>query len=545
MNQTYSNSRLYEIANKNYTKLLQYCNLLYNEGYWDAPERILKQTIYEVLDLYVQAILVRLAIYDNAMDEEERNFIRTIPSSNALQIKMDEDISPEILYQTKHIVDSPPILIQLCGLRDFEKKSNIASVFFDSLLNILLAMSYLDGEKDGYLVPFIGEYYRKVRVFINSSTNNSNVESSLLTNQFFTNRVGNQSETLLKSKDECCISDQTEEDWRKYFETILRNKEKRNHSKLNEQEDRFPFDEESLDNKENNLEISNEKDHNLLEEIRTENSTRNLQGLLDELNGLIGLYNVKSEINSLINLIKVRKLREKYNMPFMDMSYHMVFTGNPGTGKTTVARLIAKIYKELGLLSDGVFVETDRSGLVAGYVGQTAIKVKEIVEKAIGGVLFIDEAYSLSNTMGTNDFGAEAIDTLVKLMEDHRDNLVVIVAGYNQEMQDFLKSNTGLISRFNKFIEFPDYSLDELLDILKGNAKKNSIALDEAAVHILRDDISKMSEDKLKEFGNARGIRNVFEKIVVNQANRIVTYENPTMEQLQEVKVEDVINIIS
>ena len=253
----------------------------------------------------------------------------------------------------------------------------------------------------------------------------------------------------------------------------------------------------------------------------------------------MGLNEVKTEIRSLVNLIKVRKMREKYCLPEIEMSYHMVFTGNPGTGKTTLARLVGKIYKELGILTHGEMTETDRSGLVAGYVGQTALKVKEVVEKAVGGVLFIDEAYALASN-GSNDFGGEAIDTLVKLMEDHRDNLVVIVAGYTEEMKRFLKSNTGLVSRFNRFIHFPDYSTQELVDILSGMAKKAGLKLEEGLEEHIAGYLDSMEEKERNEFGNARGIRNLFETMVVNQANRLVTMADCSVEQLTLIKAEDV-----
>ena len=217
------------------------------------------------------------------------------------------------------------------------------------------------------------------------------------------------------------------------------------------------------------------------------------------------------------------------------MSYHMVFTGSPGTGKTTVARLIGEIYRELGILSRGTMTETDRSGLVAGYVGQTALKVREVVDRAKGGVLFIDEAYTLCTAQGGNDFGGEAIDTLVKLMEDYREDLVVIVAGYTREMEQFLKSNTGLISRFNKFIEFLDYGDSELLEILGKMAGKAGFTLDKGAREAVERYLEAMDEGRRREFGNARGIRNLFEKMVSAQADRVIGYERPTKEQLSEL----------
>ncbi|MBR1743628.1 MAG: AAA family ATPase, partial [Lachnospiraceae bacterium] len=215
-------------------------------------------------------------------------------------------------------------------------------------------------------------------------------------------------------------------------------------------------------------------------------------------------------------------------------------TGSPGTGKTTVARLVAKIYKELGILSEGNLIETDRSGLVAGYVGQTAIKVHEIVEQAIGGILFIDEAYSLVNPDVPNDFGMEAVDTLVKLMEDHRDNLVIIVAGYTEEMKRFLKSNTGLISRFNKFIDFPDYSTEELVEIMESMAEDAELTLDEGAKAAVLEMLNRKEAAEWEAFGNARGIRNLFEKLVMHQANRLVQMEDPSKEDLALILREDV-----
>jgi len=198
------------------------------------------------------------------------------------------------------------------------------------------------------------------------------------------------------------------------------------------------------------------------EETEEELPVENIDDLKAELNGLIGLNGIKKEVNNLINMVSVHKMRKEHGLKSVDMSLHMVFSGNPGTGKTTIARMMARIYRSLGVLSKGQLVEVDRSGLVAGYVGQTAQKTSKVIESALGGVLFIDEAYSLTSK-SENDFGSEAIDTLLKAMEDNREDLVVIVAGYDGLMDEFIHSNPGLESRFNRYLHFDDYTIDEML----------------------------------------------------------------------------------
>lgn len=269
-----------------------------------------------------------------------------------------------------------------------------------------------------------------------------------------------------------------------------------------------------------------------------EEETETIEQLKEELNGYIGLEAIKKEVNNLINMVTVHKMRKEHNLPTVDMSLHMVFSGNPGTGKTMIARLMARIYKCLGILSKGQLVEVDRSGLVAGYVGQTATKTTEVIQKALGGVLFIDEAYAL-NSSSENDFGQEAIDTLLKAMEDNRDDLVVIVAGYDGLMDRFIHSNPGLESRFNRYLHFDDYTLDEMLAIFEMQCKKGCYELDEAAKEAVKAQIDKENTSSIS-FGNARGIRNIFERVLVAQANRLAAMENVTREDLLRITAEDV-----
>ncbi len=263
-----------------------------------------------------------------------------------------------------------------------------------------------------------------------------------------------------------------------------------------------------------------------------------LEEALSRLNKLEGLNLVKSQVCNWIDQIKVFKMRKERGMSVPEMSYHLVFTGNPGTGKTTVARLMAQIYCALGILSEGHLVEVDRSDLVAGYVGQTAIKTREILKKAYGGVLFIDEAYSLAKGGGT-DFGQEAIDTILKEMEDRRDNLVVIVAGYDNLMQDFIESNPGLRSRFKNFIQFTDYTGKELYNIFLGMCNKSQYAVTSAAREMLLTYFNDLYAKRDKNFGNGRDVRNIFENIVTRQSKRVAKLSNPTNEEITTIDIPD------
>lgn len=264
-----------------------------------------------------------------------------------------------------------------------------------------------------------------------------------------------------------------------------------------------------------------------------------LDQVLAELDALCGLERVKKDVKSLINLVKVQKLRQEQGLPVSPMSLHLVFLGNPGTGKTTVARLLARIYHAIGILSKGQLVEVDRSGLVAGFVGQTAIKTQEAVQKALGGVLFIDEAYALVNQENGNDFGREAIEVLLKNMEDHRDDLIVIAAGYSGLMEKFIHSNPGLESRFNKYFYFEDYTGPQLMEIFQSMCQKNGYVLSPEAAQWAEQDFLSLYEGRDENFGNARDVRNLFEKAVSRQSDRVAQLESPTREQLMELRVED------
>ena len=283
------------------------------------------------------------------------------------------------------------------------------------------------------------------------------------------------------------------------------------------------------------------KEQSVERKLRDSNdSLASLESALNELGSLIGLESVKREVRKLVNLIQVSQMRERAGLKLASTSLHLVFAGAPGTGKTTVARLIGAIYKALGLLKKGHLVEVDRSGLVGGYVGHTAIKTKEVIESALGGVLFIDEAYSLAS-QSDNDFGGEAIETLLKYMEDYRDQLVVIAAGYSEEMEEFLASNPGLDSRFKTKINFENYSVTELTEIFENLVIENDYHVTEGAIQVIRDIFDAVKDDE--KFANGRTVRNLFEQLLMIHADRVADFLNPTISDLKNITVDDVVEL--
>lgn len=274
-------------------------------------------------------------------------------------------------------------------------------------------------------------------------------------------------------------------------------------------------------------------------ENEIETDTRSLEELLDELNHLIGLDNVKEQVNNLISYQIIQKKRRERGLHCVKNTLHMAFIGNPGTGKTTVARIVGHIYKQIGLLSKGHFIEVSRTDLIAGYQGQTALKVKKVIERAKGGVLFIDEAYSITENDHSDSYGRECLTELTKALEDYRDDLVVIVAGYTEPMKLFFKSNPGLKSRFNTFIEFKDYTAKELIDILVLLCEQNDYVLSGRLKDEIQDYFNSRLENHDEYFANARLARNVYDDLVMNHARRVISINDPTDNDLSILLPED------
>mgnify|MGYP001056798312 FL=1 len=269
-----------------------------------------------------------------------------------------------------------------------------------------------------------------------------------------------------------------------------------------------------------------------------------LSELIDNLNNLVGLNKVKEKVNALIAYQKIQQLRKNRGLLIPENTLHLAFTGNPGTGKTTVARIVGQIYKQLGLLSKGHFLEVSRTDLIAGYQGQTALKVKEVMKRSKGGVLFIDEAYSITENDSTDSYGRECITELTKALEDYRNDLVVIVAGYTEPMKHFFQSNPGLKSRFNTFIEFDDYNEIELEGILVSLCRNNDYLICDETMEMIQDYFQKIISHKDEQFSNGRFVRNLFEDMIMNHAKRVSNIDHPTINDLKTIQTVDVLSLL-
>jgi stage V sporulation protein K len=570
----------------NYKKIYEYCSKLASDGLYDQVENVTHEDWHLTLDRYVQSVLISLADSVSSILSSEQEYIENITETDPLNIS-ETGITEEIYKYAEKVASLPPVMLELAGLHDNMYGGSMTLYFLDSLLNILSSMAMLSDSFDHDLNERIRKYAESIESFVFIDDSGSRLMDMLLEKKLSEKDLSDHVKELIRFKEDkndrtgktvvsgsrtAGASDKEKADpvssdnisGKKNGDKEQKDLLKKKEIKTEDQEkDKDP----DIHNRENDAEgyegsHQNEEDKFLSEEelakkeflkvkLRIQEREKAERADLDrrvnkaskELFEMVGLDEVKEEIKSLVNLIKIRNMRKRYDLPLMDMTYHMVFTGGPGTGKTTVARIVGNIFKELGILSKGTMIETDRSRLVAGYVGQTAINVRETVEKALGGVLFIDEAYALVNHDVQNDFGGEAIDTLVKMMEDHRDDLVVIAAGYTDEMKEFLNSNTGLKSRFNKFIEFEDYDSSELLKILDVMAMKAGMKFDEAAHRDMELKFTGMTANDIREFGNARGVRNLFEKAVMNQANRLVTLSGPDKDELSTITLKDTMNI--
>ena len=473
------NEEAFKEGKEGYLILEKTCKAISNNGVWRKNGA---RDILLFLDMYVQTLLIQLAALDSSTLDTLREFIIRLPSKDILQVaSLSQEEMINVGYKHRSFSEGVPLLLKCCVAIDDKDGTQYAQDFMEGLHKLLYAAAAMDGHSDGKELQFITSYLGVL-------------------NRFLLARASS-----------------------KYVTPFTENREKGTHRIIANDVNKKNSALENL----SSVEASNEGSQDDVEST--------LEELLKDLDALIGLADVKREVHALVNLIKVRKLRSDFGLKNMDMSFHMVFTGNPGTGKTTVARKIAAILKKLGLLSKGQLIETDRSGLVAGYVGQTSGKVAEVVNSALGGVLFIDEAYSLADKQG-NSYNSEAIATLIQAMENHRDDLVVIFAGYTKEMQAFLDSNSGIVSRIGYTLEFEDYTKEELAQIFINMMKKAGFTVEKDALNKVKDLVDEYKNSK--NFGNARFIRNIYEKSVIKHATN--TKNKKDKKSLTTITKEDI-----
>jgi stage V sporulation protein K len=446
---------------------------------------------------YIGALASQLVLLDGRVSEAEVVAIRELFSSSRTLSRVAIE---QAARGTPQLLSSVPSFLKTAVRYDHDNQSNYAAYITANIVLQCAVLIAVDGEIDQVERVVVGRYAQKLTAFVQTAgPQHPGALQPILSLQASTGMFENA----------------TIESWA----SILGDFESRYFTSHTSSESKKSIEEESeLDNR----------------------PSSELDGLLTDLHSLTGLATVKAVIASLVNFIRVRRLREQHGLAVPARSLHLVFTGNPGTGKTTVARLIAQIYRALGLLAQGHLIETDRAGLVAGYVGQTALKTQDVVQRALGGVLFIDEAYSLTAGRGEGDFGNESIDTLLKLMEDHRDNLVVIVAGYPGKMKEFLDSNPGLQSRFNTFLQFDDYSVEELHRMFLQLAQRSEYKLTEEASAKVRRLLEFEHGQRGVSFGNGRLVRNIFEQTVARHADRVALLSSASASDLSTLDGLDV-----
>lgn len=507
-------------------------SLTYDNDDYHVPVYNLLGKSYQTLEKYRES----LSAYNHSIDKLWENpeawegkALVLLDLCNYKDAKSSAEVALELISdKNDSILANFAYAYSLCMLGEYEQAFSPISEFIDASYD--LSQSELDDESNKAIALIYYMQYLSLK-----GTNSLDAESAIANATSYYKDIENTEEgNELKSA------------FNSYF-----TQKSTPHSLTAEKDgyglyknDEEIIDRKIVDNDTDTLDNDNEKLSKMLSKLTGNGSDKSLENILQELNSLIGLSSVKREVEGLINVVKNRKRREELGLKQPELSLHMVFSGNPGTGKTTVARLIAEIYHELGLISGGQLIEVDRSKLVAGYVGQTAIQTKEVIDSAIGGILFIDEAYTLSNDKANGDnFGQEAIDTLLKSMEDNRDNLIVIVAGYPDLMKEFLASNPGLESRFNTHIHFDDYSAPELLELLKYSCKKNGMSLSQDAETYAKAFFEKRCENLPANFANGRYVRNIFEKLCRNQDNRVAGFQNPTRNDLSTLTLDDFDNI--